>query len=123
MFVVLQSSASPAAVVGTFLALVLFFTLTAHVAARNVLGDVELKRAPVVGFFPPVISFVFVALSWPSWGAVGLAALVDLVAIRYVYRRDWGLSGYVTFIHAVVSLILGAVLFSLLALVVSFPGA
>jgi len=123
MFVLQAAGPSPAALAGTILALVAFFSVTTHVAARNVLGDVELKRAPAVGFFPPVISVVFVALSWPSALAVVLAVAVDLVAIRFVYGRDWKLSGYVTFIHVVVSVILGAVLFSLLAIVSSFPGA
>jgi hypothetical protein len=122
--VVLQSvpSGSPAQVAGTFALLALFFTITAHIAARNVLGDVEIKRAFAVGPVIPAISFVFVALSWPPALALPLALGADFGLFRYVYGRPTKLSAYLTLIHVVVSIILGAIVFGLLALIQSAPG-
>jgi hypothetical protein len=122
--VVLQSvpSGSPAQVAGTFALFALFFTVTAHIAARNVFGDVDIKRAFAVGPAVPAISFVFVALSWPSVLALPLALAADFGLFRYVYRRSNRLTAYVTLIHVVVSIILGVIVFGLLALIQSAPG-
>jgi hypothetical protein len=122
--VVLQTvpSGSPAQVAGTFALFALFFTATAHLAARNVLGDVEIKRAFAVGPAVPAISFVFVALSWPAALALPLALVADFGLFRYVYRRSNKLTAYLTLIHVVVSIILGVIVFGLLALIQSAPG-
>lgn len=120
--VVLQAGGGPVAVIGTYLSLALFLSITAHVAARNVLGDVSVKQAFVVGPWPASVAFVFTALSWPAAVAVPLALLLDGLAIDRVYRGGARLSVYVTFIHAVVSVLLGAILVGTFLLLQSAPG-
>jgi hypothetical protein len=122
--VVLQNvpSGSPAQVAGTFLLFALFFTVTAHVAARNVLGDVAVRNAFAVGPVIPAISFVFVALGWPGVLAIPLALAADFALFRYLYRESSRVAAYVTLIHVVVSIILGVIVFGLLALIRSAPG-
>lgn len=122
--VVLQTvpSGSASQVAGTFALFALFFTVTAHIAARNVLGDVELRKAFAVGPIIPAISFVFVALSWPPALALPLALAADFGLFRYLYGRSNKLTAYLTVIHVVVSIILGVIVFGLLALVQSAPG-
>jgi hypothetical protein len=122
--VVLQTvpSGSASQVAGTLALLALFFTVTAHIAARNVLGDVELKKAFAVGPVIPAISFVFVALQWPAVVAIPLALAADFGVFRVLYAERFRLALYLTFIHVVVSIILGVVAFGLLALIQSAPG-
>lgn len=108
--VVLQTGTGPVAVVGTYLSFALFLSLTAHIAARNVLGDVSVKQAFVVGPWPASVALLFTALSWPPAVAIPLAVLLDGLAIDFVYRGGRRLSVYVTFIHVVVSILLGAAL-------------
>jgi len=115
-------SATPLAVAGTAALLALFLSLTAHLAARNVLGDVPVRNAFLVGPLPAAIAVVAAALELPSLPAVGVALVVDAVLVRYVYDLDRRLTAGVTLIHAVVSVILGSVLFSLYVLVLSAPG-
>lgn len=93
------------AVVGTFLALAGFLSLTAFVAARNVLGDVPADRALLVGPLPALVSFVLQGI-FPLV-TVALAVAVDLAVIRWVYEIEWREAAYVTFIHVVVSILLG----------------
>jgi hypothetical protein len=120
----LQSAAtgSPLAVAGTFASLALFLSITAHVAARNVLGDVPVKYAFVVGPIPAAVAVVFTAFELNSFVAIFLAIGLDGVAVKYLYGESNRLSAYVTFVHVVVSIILGAVLFGLLLLLSSAPG-
>jgi hypothetical protein len=122
--VVLQSvpSGSASQVAGTLALLALFFTVTAHLAARNVLGDVEVKKAFAVGPVIPAISFVFVALNWPAVVAIPLALAADFGLFRALYADRLRLAGYLTVIHVVVSIILGVIVFGLLALIQSAPG-
>jgi hypothetical protein len=122
--VVLQNvpSGSAAQVAGTFALFALFFAVTAHIAARNVLGDVEVKKALAVGPVVPAVSFVFVALQWPAALAVPLALAADFGVLRYLYRASTRLTAYLTLIHVVVSIILGVIVFGLLALIQSAPG-
>jgi hypothetical protein len=122
--VVLQNvpSGNPAQVAGTFVLFALFFTLTAHLAARNVLGDVEVKNAFAVGPVIPAISFVFVSLGWPGLLAIPLALVADGLLFRYLYREPPRVAAYVTFIHVVVSIIIGVIVFGLLAIIRSAPG-
>jgi len=115
-------SASPLAVAGTVALFALFLSLTAHLAARNVLGDVPVRNAFLVGPLPAAIAVVAAALELPSLPAVAVALVVDALLIRYVYDLDRRLTAGVTLIHAVVSVILGSVLFSLYVLVLSAPG-
>jgi hypothetical protein len=96
--------------------------VTAHLAARNVLGDVEVKKAFAVGPVIPAISFVFVALNWPAVVAIPLALAADFGLFRALYADRLRLAGYLTVIHVVVSIILGVIVFGLLALIQSAPG-
>lgn len=123
MLPILQTSAtSPLAVAGTFASLALFFSITAHIAARNVLGDVEVKKAFAVGPVPAAVAVVFTTFEWPPALAVVLAVAADAALVGYLYPGDRRLAAYVTLIHVVVSIILGAVLFGLLFLIASAPG-
>jgi len=112
---------SVVAVAGTFAAFAVFLSVTAHVAARNVLGDVPIRNAVGVGPLPAAVAFVFTALSWPSAPAVALALLVAGLAIGFLYGRDAKLTAYITAIHAVVSVILGGIVFGLWTLALSAP--
>jgi hypothetical protein len=120
--IVLQSGGGPVAVAGTFLSFALFLSLTAHIAARNVLGDVPARKAFAVGPWPAAVAVVFTALSWPSAVAVALAVALDGLAVDRVYRPGRRLSLYVTFIHAVVSVLLGAVIVAGFLLLGTAPG-
>jgi hypothetical protein len=112
---------SVAAVAGTFAAFAVFLSVTAHIAARNVLGDVPVRRAVGVGPLPAGVAFVFTALSWPSALAVVVAVALDAAAIKLLYKRDAKLTAYITLIHAVVSVILGVIIFGVWALALSAP--
>jgi hypothetical protein len=114
--------ASPLAVAGTVALFALFLSLTAHLAARNVLGDVPIRNAFLVGPLPAAIAVVAAALELPSLPAVGVALVVDAALVGYVYDLDRRLTAGVTLIHAVVSVILGSILFSLYVLALSAPG-
>ncbi|WP_152042969.1 DUF7473 family protein [Salinigranum salinum] len=115
-------SGSASQVAGTFALFALFFAVTAHIAARNVLGDVELKNAVAVGPVIPAVSFVFVALEWPAALAVPVALAGDFLLVRYLYGQSTRLAAYLTLIHVVVSIILGVIVFGLLAIIQSAPG-
>lgn len=123
---VLQSTpilqTSPVAVAGTVGSLMVLLTVTAHVAARNVLGDVPFQNALGVG--PVVAPFATLpeAFGVQPALAIALALVVDFLAIDYLYGQRWQLSAYVTLIHAVVSVLLGAVLVSIFLLLTSAPG-
>ena len=122
--VVLQSvpSGSASQVAGTIAVLALFFSLTAHLAARNVLGDVELKKAFVIGPVFAAIGFVFPTFQLPIWIGVVLALVADFVVFKRLYGQSNRLAAYITLIHVVVSIILGVIVFGLLALLRSAPG-
>ncbi|WP_101295140.1 DUF7473 family protein [Halegenticoccus soli] len=124
MVVTLQTGSvgSPLAIAGTFGLFALFLTLTAHIAARNVLGDVEVKKAFAVGPVPAAIGVVSTALGVNSFLALLVAVLADAGMIRYLYGRSAGVTAYITLIHVVVSVILGTVLFGVLFLATSAPG-
>lgn len=120
----LQASAGGGAlaVAGTFASLALLLSLTAHIAARNVLGDVAVRNAFVVGPPPAAIAVSFTALELPSWLAIACAVVLDGLLVGRLYGVGRRLSAYITFIHAVVSVILGALVVSLWILVRSAPG-
>lgn len=113
--------ASPLAVAGTVGLLALALSVTAHIAARNVLGDVAVRKAFVVGPIPAVVAFVVATFSLPSVPGLLLAVLLDGVAITYVYEQRPRLGAYITLIHFVVSVILGAIVFGLIAILSSAP--
>ncbi len=109
------------AVVGTFLLFAAFLAITAHVAARNVLGDVAVADALLVGPVPALVSMVGVGIgAFPL--LVAVAALVcDFAAVERVYDLERRTAAYVTFIHAVVTVILMAVVGGLIVLVAQGP--
>jgi hypothetical protein len=121
--VVLQSGASSTAlaVAGTLVSLALFLSLTAHIAARNVLGDVAVRKALVVGPVPALVAVVVTTLGLNPFLGIALALALDGVAVRYVYAVSTRLAAYVTLIHFVVSVILGTIVFGVLALATTAP--
>ena len=118
----LQTTPGPIAVVGTVGLLGLFLTVTAHLAARNVLGDVSPVKALGVGFGPAVVSLL-TQLS-PVPGGIGvLAALaVDGLVIHILYDQPRRTTVRITAVHAIISVILGTVLIGGLILAASVPG-
>ena len=116
----------PIAVAGTFASFALFLSITAHIAARNVLGDVPVRNAFVVGPVPAAVSVLVATFGagTPLLILVGVVAAIvlDGVAIRALYDESTRLSAYITFIHVVVSIILGTIVFGLWALSISAPG-
>ncbi|MDS0297401.1 hypothetical protein NDI76_01430 [Halogeometricum sp. S1BR25-6] len=113
---------SAVAVAGTVASLALFLSLTAHIAARNVLGDVPVRYAFVVGPVPAVVAVLFTAFGLNPLVGILLAILLDGVAVSYLYGQSRRLTAYITFIHVVVSILLGTVLYGVLALWASAPG-
>lgn len=110
------------AVAGTFATLALLLSVTAHVAARNVLGDVPVRNAFAVGPVPAAVAVVFTALSWPSGLAVAVAVVADALLIGRLYDAGRRLTLLITLIHAVVSVLAGAVLVAGFFLLRSAPG-
>jgi hypothetical protein len=116
----------PLAVAGTFASFAIFLSITAHIAARNVLGDVPVRNAFVVGPVPAAVSVLVATFAADNSAVIFLgvvtAILLDGVAIRALYEESTRLSAYITFIHFVVSVILGTIVFGLWALAISAPG-
>ena len=116
----------PLAVAGTFASFALFLSITAHIAARNVLGDVPVRNAFVVGPVPAAVSVLVATFAADNSAVIfaGLAAaiLLDWAAIRALYDESTRLAAYITFIHFVVSVILGTIVFGIWALAISAPG-
>lgn len=119
--VVLQTVA-PSRIAGTAFGLALFLAITAHLAARNVLGDVPIRNAFVVGPIPAVVAVVAVAFDVTPALSVPLAVLLDGVAIKLLYGRDLRLTAFVLLVHVVVSILLAVVLFGTVLLFLSAPG-
>ena len=118
----LLQTVTPVSVLGTTVLLALFLSLTAHVAARNVLGDVDPRRALYVGPLPAVISVVGNALD-VAGGFIVLAALVvDGVMFWWSYEQPRRIVAAMTLIHAVVTTILAGILLLVSILLASMPG-
>ncbi|WP_224448127.1 DUF7473 family protein [Haloprofundus salilacus] len=123
MVVPLQTTlGSPVAIAGTVGLFALFLSVTAHIAARNVLGDVAIRNAFAVGPLPAVVAVLATTFGVSAALALPAALALDAAAVRYLYDRSWRLTAYIVVIHFVVTVILGALLFSLLALWQSAPG-
>ncbi|MFW6321491.1 MAG: DUF7473 family protein [Halohasta sp.] len=118
----LQTSPTPLSAAGTVGLLALFLAVTAHLAARNVLGDVSPIKALGVGITPALVSMLTALLSIPGPIGIVVALAVDGIAIHLLYGQPRRTSAYITAIHFIVSVILGAVLIGGLILVVSLPG-
>lgn len=114
---------SPVAVAGTFGSLAIFLSITAFLAARNVLGDVSFLKGFGVGPWPALVAIVSQAFEITPAIAIPVALVADAVAIYYLYGdRDPRVSAYVTLIHVVVSILLGVVVFGILTIAMTAPG-
>ena len=100
----------------------LFLAVTAHLAARNVIGEVTPSKALGVAVGPAVVSMATQLLSIPGGIGVVVALVVDGVAIHLLYEQPRRRSLYITFVHAIISVILGTVLIGGLILAASVPG-
>ncbi|WP_135827638.1 DUF7473 family protein [Halorussus halobius] len=107
------------ALVGTFLLAVLFYGVTAHIAARYVLGDVPLSRAFAVGLVPAIISFALQAYG-PAV-VIALSGAADLFAIKAAYRLKYRTTAVVTLTHYTVSALVGITIFNLVRLLATAP--
>ena len=105
--------------VGTFLLAVLFYGVTAHVAARYVLGDVPVVRAFAVGVVPAAISFALQAYG-PAV-VILVSASAAFFAIRAVYRLKYKTAGVVALAHYTVSALAGITIFNLVRLLGTAP--
>lgn len=104
----------PTAVAGTFLLTAFFYALTAHVAARYVLGSVSVLPAAGVGVVLAAVSLLLGPFGPAPVIAISLA--VDVAAIKGFYELDWRDTALVTLVHYAVSVILGITLFNLVRL-------
>ncbi len=104
------------AVLGTLLIATVFYGLTAHIAARYVLGDVRIEHGLMVGAVPAAVIVVGVQLLGAGAGIilVVLAAIVaDFLAIERFYDTERRFAAMITVVHFAISVLLGSVLASL----------
>ncbi len=94
------------AVAGTFLVFAAILIVTAHVAARNVLGDVSFEDALLVGPVPALVSMIGTGLDVFPLITAGAALIADLGAVERVYDVDRRTAAYVVLVHAVVTVLL-----------------
>ncbi|ERG95628.1 MAG: hypothetical protein J07HQW2_02087 [Haloquadratum walsbyi J07HQW2] len=118
----LQVTTSPLRIAGTVASFALFLTVTGHIAARNVLGDVPIRNAFIIGAVPALVAILVTTFNLNSFIGLAVAVILDWAVIRTLYEQSSSMSAYITFIHFVVSIILAAVLYAVLALIGSFPG-
>jgi hypothetical protein len=118
----LAQTVTPVSVLATTVLLALFLCLTAHVAARNVLGDVDPRRALYVGPLPAVVSVVGNAVAAPAAVILPVALLVDGAMIAWSYEQPRRVVAGITLIHAVVTTLLALVLVLVSLLLASMPG-
>ena len=108
------------AIVGTFLLTVVFYSITAHIAARYVLGSVPIRLAFAVGLVPALISFLL--QQYGGVVVIVLAAAADFVAIQAVYRLKYRTAGLIAVVHYTVAALLGLAIFNLVRLLATAPG-
>lgn len=109
-------------VLATYALFALFLSLTAFLAARNVLGDAPRRPALVVGPLLAAIAFLATTFQVNSFLALAAALGADLVLVRLLYDLRGRLAAYVVLIHFVVSVLLGALVFGVVTLLSSVPG-
>lgn len=105
------------AVLGTLLIATVFYGITAHLAARYVLGDVRIEHGLLVGAVPAAVIVVGVQLLGSGAGIVlvVLAAIAaDFLAIERLYDTERRFAAVITVVHFAISVLLGSVLTSLL---------
>lgn len=107
------------ALVVTFLLAVLFYGVTAHIAARYVLGSVPIQRAFLVGVVPAIISFAL--QSWGPAVVIPIAATADFFAIRAVYRLKYKTTALVTLAHYTLGVLFGITILNLVRLLGTAP--
>lgn len=110
----------PLAVAGTFLLALTFYALTAHVAARWVLGSVPFGPAVGVGVALAAVAFLLRDVGPAPVIVVSLA--VDAAAIRVLYDLEPRETAMVALAHYAVAAILGITLFNLVRLLATAPG-
>lgn len=109
------AAGTPLQYVGTFVVAVLFYAITAHVAARFVLGDTPFKLALGVGVAPALAS---VLLQQYGFLVVAPAALtLSFVAYHALYRVTYRTAGLCAVMHFAISVIVGVALSFVLALI------
>jgi hypothetical protein len=118
----LLQTVTPITVLGTTLLFALFLSVTAHLAARNVLGDVDPRRALYVGPRPAVIGVVGGACSGSEALLVPAALLVDGAMFAWSYDQPRRIVVGMTLIHAVITALLMIVLFGVSLLLATMPG-
>ncbi len=118
----LLQTVTPISVLGTTVLFALFLSLTAHLAARNVLGDVDPRRALYVGPLPAVIGVVGGAFSVSEALLVPAALVVDGAMFAWSYEQSRRVVVGMTLIHAVITVLLGIVLLGVSLLVATRPG-
>jgi len=100
----------------------LFLSVTAHLAARNVIGDVDPRRALYVGPLPAVIGVVGVAFGVPESLLVPAVLLVDGAVIAWSYDQPRRIIVGITVIHAVITTLISIVFLGILVLLATMPG-
>ncbi|ELZ47581.1 hypothetical protein C463_02416 [Halorubrum californiense DSM 19288] len=118
----LLQTVTPVSVLGTTVLLALFLSVTAHIAARNVLGDVDPRRALYIGPLPAVISVVGNAFDLPGALILLAALLVDGTMFWWSYQQPPRAVAAMTLIHTVVTTILSGLLLLISVLLASMPG-
>ncbi|RLM50850.1 hypothetical protein [Halorubrum sp. Atlit-28R] len=118
----LLQTVTPVSVLGTTVLLALFLSVTAHIAARNVLGDVDPRRALYVGPLPAVISVVGNAFELSGALILLAALLVDGTMFWWSYEQPRRTVLAMTLIHGVVTTLLSGLLLLASILIASMPG-
>ena len=118
----LGQAVTPVSVLGTILLFAVFLSVTAHLAARNVLGAVDPRRALYVGPLPAVIGVVGGAFSLPELLIVLAALIVDAVMFAWSYDQPPRVVAGMTLVHAVITTLLGVVFLGLAVLFAARPG-
>ncbi|MFC6752917.1 DUF7473 family protein [Halorubrum tibetense] len=123
MSVVTAQTATPTAVLGTTVLFALFLSLTAHLAARNVLDGADPRRALYVGPLPAVVGVVGGAFAIPTAVTVPVALAIDAAMFRWSYEiESRRVLAAVTAVHVVVTVLLGVVLGGITLLLATRPG-
>ncbi|MFC6615473.1 hypothetical protein ACFQAS_10995 [Halopenitus salinus] len=117
----LQSGSGSIAVLFTIVFFAFGLSVTAHLAARNVLGDVDPKRALLVGPLPAVVGVVGGAFSLPAALSVPVAILLDAAAIHRAYGQPPRGTALITFIHFVITVLVTVVVVGVAILIASRP--
>lgn len=111
---------SPLSLLGTLVLLSVLFAVTAHVAARFVLGDVPYRRALLVGPIPAVITLAL--QQYPTAVMIVVGIVGDFLVITYAYEVRYRIGGLITVVHYTVTVLASLVIANLLALLSTAPG-